>query len=99
MLSSFPFCGVRHTAEAGGTGFWELGGWPQPKAKPLHHGGAETRREKINGSLADRWFIAVSSRADRRYFDLVSPAERGAHGKQSKTIRSAAHRCSSIGCG
>src|SRR6266849_6425608 len=40
------------------------------------------------GSFRPRWFIAVSSRADRRYFDLVSPAERGGgHGKQSKPIR------------
>src|SRR6202035_293994 len=39
----------------------------------------ETRRKKINGVLADRWFIALSSGADCRYFGLASPAERGGH--------------------
>src|SRR6267154_818302 len=37
---------------------------PASKTKPLHHGGTETRREKMNGFLPDRWFIDVSARTD-----------------------------------
>src|SRR6267142_2983213 len=36
------------------------------------------------GSLRTGSSSAVSSRADRRYFDLMSPADKGEHGKQSK---------------
>src|SRR5258708_1130449 len=53
------------------------------KTRPLHHGGTELRRK-----TEDKWVhlgpggsFAVLSRAECRYFDLVSPAERRGHGK------------------
>ena len=49
----------------------------------MHHGATETLREKINGIFADPVVhFAVSSRTERRYFGLVSPAEKRGHGKE-----------------